>query len=160
MTALDRIYGFHRRRSFRELFPRSVALGLAFGLLAVAAIALVRFLPLLVGELPGVLAVLFSVTRWLLAAVLLGTGVGLYVRFGSATRQPLPWVSFGTGLVMLAWVAMSLLYGFYVANLANYQSVFGHLASVIVLMIYVYASSMVFLAGAQVDACVRERAES
>jgi membrane protein len=97
--------------------------------------------------------------RWLLAAALLGTGVALYVRFGTATRQPLPWVSFGTGLVMVAWVLMSLLYGFYVTNIASYESVFGHLASVIVLMVYVYASSMVFLAGAQVDACVRERAE-
>src|SRR5215211_7297923 len=108
MTALDRIYGFHRRRGFRELFPRSVALGLTFGILAVTAVALVRFLPLLVGDLPGVMAVLFFIVRWLLAAALLGTGAALFVRFGTAARQTLPWVTLGTGLVMSAWVVMSL----------------------------------------------------
>jgi membrane protein len=159
MTALDRIYGFRRRRSFFELFPRSVGLGLAIGAAVVAAVAVVRFLPLLVGDLPGALAVLFFLGRWLLAAALLGAAVGLFVRFGTATRQPIPWVSFGTGLVMAAWVLTSILYGVYVTYAASYESVFGHLASVIVLLLYVYASSVVFLAGAQVDACVRERAK-
>jgi membrane protein len=157
MTALDRIYGFRRRRSFFELFPRSVALGLTIGAAVVAAVAVVRFLPLLVGDLPGVLSVLFFVFRWLIAAALLGVAVGVFVRFGTATRQPIPWVSFGTSLVMVAWVLMSILYGVYVTYIASYESVFGHLASLIVLLIYVYGSSLVFLAGAQVDACVRER---
>jgi membrane protein len=157
MTALDRVYGFHRRRSFFELFPRSVAFGLALGAAVVAGVAVVRFLPLLVGDLPGVLAVLFFLGRWLLAAALVGIAVAGFVRFGTATRQPVPWVSFGTALVMTAWVLASILYGIYVTYVASYESVFGHLASVIVLLFYIYASSLVFLAGVQVDACVRER---
>ena len=98
MTALDRIYGLRRRRGFIELFPRSVALGLAIGTAVVAAVAVVRFVPLLVGDVEGLLAVLFFVARWLLAAALLGAGVALMVHYGTATRQTLPWVSFGTGL--------------------------------------------------------------
>jgi membrane protein len=158
MTALDRIYGFGRRRSFLELFPRSVALGLAIGIAVVAAVAVVRFVPLLVGEVDGLLAVLFFLARWLVAAALLGAGVALVVRYGTATRQTLPWVSFGTGLVLVAWVGMSILFGLYVTYLASYGSVFGHLATFFVLLLYVYASTIAFLAGVQVDACVRERA--
>ena len=158
MTALDRIYGFHRRRGFLEVFPRSVALGLAIGIAVVGAVAVVRFVPLLTGELDGVLAVLSFLVRWLVAAALLGVGVALVVRYGTATRQTLPWVSFGTGLVMAAWVGMSILFGAYVTYVASYASVFGHLATFFVLLLYVYASSIVFLAGVQVDACVRERA--
>jgi membrane protein len=157
MTALDRIYGLRRRRSFLELFPRSVALGLATGAAVVAAVAVVRFVPLLLGDVDGVLAVLFFVARWLFAAALLGAGVALVVHYGTAAPQTLPWVSFGTGLVMVAWVAMSILFGLYVTYLASYASVFGHLATFFVLLLYVYASSIVFLAGVQVDACVRER---
>jgi membrane protein len=157
MTALDRIYGLRRRRGFFELFPRSVALGLATGAAVVAAVAAVRFVPLLLGDVDGVLAVLFFVARWLFAAALLGAGVALLVHYGTATRQTLPWVSFGTALVLVAWVAMSILFGLYVTYLASYASVFGHLATFFVLLLYVYASSIVFLGGIQVDACVRER---
>jgi membrane protein len=156
MTALDRIYGFRRRRSFPELFPRSVALGLAMGVAFVAALAVVRFVPLATGDLDGVAAVLSFLGRWLVAAALLGAGVALLVHHGSATRQTLPWVTLGTCLVMAAWVAMSILFGIYVTYIANYGSVFGNLATFFVLLLYVYASSIAFLAGVQADACLRK----
>jgi membrane protein len=158
MTALDRIYGLGHRRGFLELLPRSVLLGVVMGLALVLAVALVRFVPVLTGELDGILAVLSFLGRWLAAAALLGVGVALVVHHGSATRQTLPWVSFGTGLVMAAWVAMSILFGVYVTSVANYGSVFGHVATFFVLLLYLYASSNAFLAGAQADACVRETA--
>jgi membrane protein len=160
MTALDRIYGFHRRRGFFELFLPSVGLGLAMGVAVLAAVAVVRFVPLVTGELEGVLAVLSFAVRWLVAALLLGGGVALVVHHGSATRQTLPWVTVGTGLVMAAWVGMSILFGLYVTYVANYGSVFGNLATFFVLLLYVYASSITFLAGVQTDACIRKNASS
>ena len=42
--------------------------------------------------------------------------------------------------------------------MASYTSVFGHLASVFVLLVYLWLSSNAFLVGIQVDACIRERA--
>ena len=95
------------------------------------------------------------VVRWLLAGAVLGAAVALVVHFGSATRQTLPWVTVGTGLVMAAWIGMSILFGVYVTYVANYGSVFGNLATFFVLLLYVYASSIAFLAGVQADACLR-----
>jgi membrane protein len=158
MTALDRIYGFHRRRGFFEVFPRSVLLGLAMGVALSASVAVVRFVPLLTGELDGVAAVLSFALRWLVAAALLGGGVALVVHYGSATRQTLPWVTVGTGLVMAAWVVMSILFGIYITSVASYGSVFGHLATFFVLLLYVYASSIAFFVGVQTDACIRKNA--
>ncbi len=160
MTALDRVYGFHRRRGFFEVFPRSVGLGLAMGVAVVAAVAIVRFVPLLTGDVHGLLSVLSFVVRWLLAGAVLGAAVALVVHFGSATRQTLPWVTVGTGLVMAAWIGMSILFGIYVTYVANYGSVFGNLATFFVLLLYVYASSIAFLAGVQTDACLRRNSEA
>ena len=42
--------------------------------------------------------------------------------------------------------------------MASYTSVFGHLASVFVLLLYLWLSANSFLVGIQVDAEVRERA--
>jgi membrane protein len=158
MVALDRVYGYLRRRGLLELLPRSLALGAAMGACVVSAIAVVRFGPLLTGELDGILSVLSFLIRWLVAAAVLGLGVGLVVRFGPATRQPVPWVSFGTGLVLVSWVVTSIAFGAYAGYVASYTSVFGHLASVFVLLLYLWLSANAFLVGIQVDACVRERA--
>jgi membrane protein len=158
MSAMDRMYGYYRRRSLVEMLPRSLALGGEMGLCVVTAIAVVRFGALLTGEVHGILAVISFLIRWLLAAVVLALGVGLLVRYGPATRQTVPWVSFGTGLVLAAWVLTSIAFGLYATYVASYTSVFGHLASVFVLLLYLWLSANAFLVGIQLDACVRERA--
>ena len=43
----------------------------------------------------------------------------------------------------------------YLVNIADYDSVFGSLASAIVAMAYLYRSATVFLFGAQLDAIIR-----
>ena len=99
--------------------------------------------------------------RWILAAAVLGLGVGLTVRFGAATRHPMLWVSFGTGLVLASWVFTSIAFGLYVTYVASYTSVFGHLASISVLLLqllHLWLSANAFLVGIQLDACTRERA--
>jgi len=158
MVALDRIFGLNRRRGLIELLPRSLALGAAMGVCLVTAIAIVRFGPLLTGEVHGILAVLSFLTRWLLASAVLGLGVGLTVHYGTATRQPVPWASFGTALVLASWVLTSIAFGLYATYVASYTSVFGHLASVFVLLLYLWLSANAFLVGIQLDACIRERA--
>jgi membrane protein len=157
MTAMDRVYGYYRRRGLIELLPRSLALGAAMGTCAIAAVAIVRFGPLLTGDVDGILAVVSFLVRWVLAAAVLAVGVGLLVRFGPATRQPLPWVSLGTALVLVAWILTSIGFGLYATYVASYGSVFGHLATFFVLLVYLYLIANAFLVGIQLDACVRER---
>lgn len=157
MSALDRIYECRRMRSLLEQLPRSLALGAAMGLCLITAIAIVRFGPLLTGDVEGILAVLSFLARWLIAAGVLAVGVGLVVRFGPATPQPLPWVSLGTGLVLLAWMVTSIAFGLYATYIASYGSVFGPLSTFFVLLVYVWLAANAFLAGIQLDACLRER---
>jgi membrane protein len=56
------------------------------------------------------------------------------------------------------WVIVSAGFYFYLTALAAYGSVFGSLASVIVVMAYLYISSTAFLFGAQLDAIIRAQA--
>ena len=67
-------------------------------------------------------------------------------------------MSFGTGLVLASWVLTSIGFGLYATYVASYTSVFGHLAGVFVLLLYLWLSANAFLVGIQLDACVRERA--
>jgi membrane protein len=82
--------------------------------------------------------------------------VWLLLRFAPAHPGPHRWVSFGSGLCVLVWVCTSVVFGFYVTDVANYGSIFGSLAVVFLLMTYLYVSACAFLIGAQVDAIVRQ----
>ena len=80
-------------------------------------------------------------------------------RGGAALRAraatPLEWVTFGAVLVMAGWIVMSLGFGVYLREVADYNSIFGGLATVVVLSGYLYAAAVVFLGGVQVDALAR-----
>jgi len=57
------------------------------------------------------------------------------------------------------WVVMSLIFSWYVTSVADYGSIFGSLATVIVAMEYLYLSAIVFLTGIQIDSLARSRLE-
>jgi membrane protein len=152
MDVFDRIYDADRKRAFKERYLVSIALSIGVGVLLLGAVALVQLGPLAVS---GPLALL----RYPLAALLLLATVALLVRVAPATPQPAGWVSFGSIVVVVAWLGTSLVFTAYLTNVANYGSIFGNLATVIVIFEYLYLSSIAFLAGAQIDAIVREAAE-
>jgi len=56
---------------------------------------------------------------------------------------------------MVGWIVMSIGFGVYLSDVADYNSIFGGLATVVVLIAYLYAAAVVFLGGVQVDALVR-----
>ena len=58
-------------------------------------------------------------------------------------------------LRIVGWIAMSLLYGLYITSIADYASVFGSLAVIMVTMSYIYMSAIVFLTGVQLDSLIR-----
>ena len=98
---------------------------------------------------PGLAWGVFAfVVRWALTAGLLLLAVGLLVRHAPATAQPLPWVSLGAAIVIGLWLVVSLVFYFYLTTIASYESAFGGLAAVIVVMAYLYISTTAFLFGA------------
>jgi membrane protein len=159
MGALDGVYDTRRNRPARERYPLSIALALAVAILVASSAAVARFVPLLLGEMPALLDVAFFIGRWLVAVALLALAVGLLVHYAPGVRRPLPWVSFGTLLVIAGWVAMSVGFWVYLTRIADYDSIFGHLANLVVLMAFLYAAAVVFLAGPQIDAVVRRETE-
>jgi membrane protein len=160
MTPLNRIYGAEEDRSWWRRFLVSFALALVIGPLVVAAALLVQTGPRLVGALdfPAALALVAHLARWGLALVLLAAAVWVLIRFATAKPQSLAWAGIGTVFVVGAWLLASLGFGPYATYVADYGSVFGGLATIYVLLTYLYLSSLALLFGIQLDACVREEA--
>jgi membrane protein len=159
MGGLALIYDVKDRRSGRERIGLSILLALAVSGLVITAMAVVWLGPLIYSDVGQPLGALLFIARWLLAGALLTLAVGLTVRYAPDADQPAGWVSVGTTIVVVSWLAMSLLFGIYIRFIASYGSIYGNLASVVVLFAYIYASSIVFFAGAQLDAIIRRRVE-
>jgi membrane protein len=62
------------------------------------------------------------------------------------------------GRLLVSWILTSIAFGLYATYVATYTSVFGHLASVYVRLLYLWLSANAFLVGIQLDACVRKEA--
>jgi membrane protein len=159
MGGLTSIYEVEETRSWFERMRRSIFLALAISALILAAIAIAWAGPLLYGDVHQPLGALLFVLRWAIAAVLLAAATGITVRLAPCGDQPAGWVSVGTTIVVGAWIAASILFGLYIRFVASYGSIFGNLATIVILFAYIYISSIVFFAGAQVDAIIRRRVE-
>jgi membrane protein len=160
MGALNRIYRVDVDRPLRRRMLVSTALAVAVGVALLAAIAVVSGAPLLYGSVGQPAGAAFFILRWSVGGALMLLAVGLLLRYGPARPRPMQWVSFGTVLIVGTWILTSIGFGAYLRFVASYESVFGNLATIVVLMGYIYLSAVVFLAGAQVDALVRRRVES
>src|SRR5215213_9598515 len=140
---------------------RPLAGRLATSYVAAAAVGVVRLGPLVLddvlwegwtGELVG------FVVRWGLAALMLLAAIGLIVRAGPEKKRPIHWITFGALLVVGGWAAMSLAFGLYLTQIADYGSIFGNLATIFILLEFLYLSAVVFLGGLVLDRLAQEKA--
>jgi membrane protein len=152
MDVFDRIYEVDHKRTLRERYTASILLSIGAGVLILATVAVVQLGPLVVD---GPVALL----RWPLAVVLLSSAIALLVHFAPSQQPSAGWLSFGSLLVVVAWLGTSTVFTLYLTNIAEYGSIFGGLATIIVTFEYLYIASIAFLTGAQVDGLVRERVE-
>jgi membrane protein len=156
MDVFDRIYESRRQRTLAESMRVSLALGAGAAALLLGAVACV-----VLGDdalhAVGITSGALLWLRWPLALALLFAVVALLVAYAPADRQPAQWVGFGSIVVVAAWAGTSLVLGAYLTSIADYGSIFGALATVVVTLTYLYIASAAVLVGAQLDAIVRRR---
>jgi membrane protein len=162
MQVLNRVYGVKEGRSFWRKLGESIVLSTAVTFMLLLAAAVVKVGPDTAKDIFGdasAVSVLAFLVSWGTAVALLFLVVAMVVRFAPDTRRPVRWVTFGGLIVIVGWIAMSLLYGFYISSLADYASIFGSLAVVMVTMSYIYLSAIGFLTGVQLDSLIRRQVD-
>jgi membrane protein len=109
-----------------------------------------------------VISLLISIWRLLSFPVALGIvaiAFGCVYRFGTSRwRQDTP-IMPGAILASISWAVVSALFRLYVSNFGQYNKVYGALGAVIVLMLWLYLSSLVMLLGDQLNVIVGEAME-
>jgi membrane protein len=103
--------------------------------------------------LPPLTESVVSILRW---PVLLGCVVlvlAVIYRFGPSRNEARwRWVTWGSALAAFLWLVASILFSWYAANFGSYNKTYGSLGAAIGFMTWIWLSSTVVLAGAELDA--------
>ena len=154
MSGFNRIYEVGDKRPFWIRWPISLALAVCTVAGIVGALLLIEAVPKPSGGWDYVTVA----ARWLGAIAALCAVAGLLVRFAPAERRSKRWASVGGVLVISTWILMTLCFRWYVVTFANFRTAVGQLTVFLILMAYVYASSIVLIVGVQLDELLREEA--
>ncbi|RYH03350.1 YihY/virulence factor BrkB family protein [Salipiger sp. IMCC34102] len=151
----------HPRGFFKNVLARlSLTLGLVGGFFMIV-IALV-VIPLVMGFLPLGPTTEFVITliRWPVVFVIVAAGLAILYRYSPA-RAPRRWrwITPGAAVACVLWVAGSLAFAYYVSNFGSYNETFGALGGVIILLMWLWLSSVIILLGAEIDSEIEAQAK-
>ena len=156
--AMNRIYDVREGRPPWKLQPVLVGITTVIGVLSlVAVLLLVVSGPLAeaIGDVLGLSREVFlawRLAKWPLLVVVVVVGVALLYSTAPNVRQPgFRWLSPGAVLALLAWMAASTLFGFYVANVGRMSATYGSLAGVIIFLVWLWITNTALLLGAVLD---------
>ena len=158
INALNRAYDVQETRPFWKV--RGIAILMTLGL---SVLVLTGVLLLVVGEpigraiagffgLDDLFLLVWDIARWPVALFFLVFTVALLYYFAPDVDQPFRWITPGGMIGVLLWVLASVAFNFYVSNFGSYNKTYGSIGAVIVLLLYLYISSLTILFGATLNA--------
>lgn len=154
ISGLNAVYGQGTRGGLRHVLA-ALALTVTLVLVAIAALLAVVILPVALSVLPvgGFTAWVIEAARWLFLVAVLVIALGIIYRFGPHTaRDGTAWISPGALLVVPLWLAASAGFSAYLTNFGSYNEVYGSLGAAIALLMWLYISAGLVLAGAALNA--------
>ena len=161
ITALNVAYEEREKRGFFKLYLVAFAITGAAVVLALGAAASTTATAFLDGLMPGAPDIVLTAIR-LASYVLLGlmavTAAGLLYRFGpDRSHARWIWLTPGSLIATILWLAVTNAFAFYAANLGHYSATYGSLGAVIVLQFWLWLSAYVFLLGAELNSQLERR---
>ncbi len=161
IVALNIVYNQTERRSF----IRFNAVGLLFTFCAIAflvvSLILIVAVPPLIRSLglPELAASLTGWLRWPLLGIVVTIGLAFLYRYApNRGDAKLRWVTTGSIVATLLWLAISAGFSLYVSHFGNYSDIYGSLGAVIILLLWFYFSAFAVLLGAELNAAMEQQA--
>lgn len=153
--AINVAYDEDEGRGFLKL--RGLALAMTLGgilLLAVAVAALV-VLPNALDDSgsTGVARTTLLIIRWPIFALIALVALAVIYRWAPDRDRPQwRWTSAGAVFATVVWVIASIGFSIYTANFGDYNETYGALGAIVVVMLWLFITAYVVIAGAEVNA--------
>ncbi|QIN79732.1 YihY family inner membrane protein [Rubrobacter marinus] len=160
INALNKAYDVEETRPYWKVKGIAILLTIGLsGLILTGVLLLVAGPP--IGEavagyfgLGEEFEIAWNIARWPAALLFLVLTVALIYYFAPDAEQPFRWITPGGFVGVLLWILASLAFRFYIANFGgnSYSATYGSIGAVIILLLYLYISSLAILFGAELNA--------
>jgi membrane protein len=158
INALNKAYDIEESRPWWKVRMIAVLLTVGLALFVVVSFGLIIAGPQLADwlaakyALGGVFVWTWKIIQWPIAFALVVTGIGLIYYFAPDAEQDWVWITPGSLIATILWLLGSLGFRYYVVNFGSYESTYGAVAGVMLLMLWFYLSGFVIIIGAEVSA--------
>lgn len=162
IQGINQAYGITEGRNFILKRALSIGLTIGLGILTVSAFILFVFgqrLGTWVADRAGFGSTFqtgWSIIRWPVILIFIVVSLAIFYWVGPDTRLPFRWISPGAIAATLGWLGATFGFSLYL-RFANPGSAYGALGALIVLLFFLYVSSMVFLFGAELNSVLDQQ---
>lgn len=152
---LNIVHGEDEKRGFIGL--NAISLGFTVGgiVFMLAALASIVVVPVILGYAGLSYAgdFLLRIGRWPAMYLILTFALAIIYRYGPSRETPKwRWITWGSAIAALLWLAVSGLFSWYAANFGQFNETYGSLGAAIGFMTWLWISAIVVLLGAEIDA--------
>jgi membrane protein len=154
VTALNIAYEEEEKRGFIKVNLLALAITTAAVVLAVLALLAVAIMTRIEALMPAspIIALGSQILSYIALMSMAASAAGLLYRFGpSRDAASWEWLSPGSLLFAISWVGLTVGFGTYVSNFGNYGATYGSLATVVILLTWLYLSSYLLVFGAELN---------
>ncbi|MEU2494335.1 YihY/virulence factor BrkB family protein [Streptomyces sp. NPDC007883] len=164
IRASNAVYDVPEGRPLWKIAPLRLALTVVLMVLAVLSGVIVVFtggLARRTGEALGIEATtvtVWSIAKWPVLLVLVTLMIALlYWAAPNARAHGFKWVTSGSALAVLIWLAASGGFALYASRFGSYDRIYGALAGVIVFLVWLWITNLAILLGLEFDAELARR---
>ena len=164
MKALNRAHEVKETRPLLKRYALAVGLTLTAGLFILGGFVILLGGQLLGKEIAGQIGLegaavtFFTLARWPLVALALLIAMAFIYWAAPNIKLPFQWISPGAVMFVITWLLATYLFGMYVANFGSYSATYGTLGSVVILLVWLYLTSFIMLAGAELNGVLAQEA--
>ena len=158
ISALNRAYDVEETRPFWKVRGIAILMTLGLSVLVLVGVLLLVLGPQIGTAIANVFGLeetfllVWDIARWPAALFFMVFTVALLYYFAPDANQPFRWITPGGLIGVLLWVLASVAFNYYVSNFGSYNKTYGSIGAVIVLLLYLYISSLTVLFGATLNA--------
>jgi membrane protein len=153
--ALNVVYDEKEKRSLVRIYSTTFVFTLAGIFLVLLAIVGVVILPLVLKfvGLPAATERLLAILRWPVLFASIAASLAFIYRYGPSRRDARwRWVTWGSVVAAMLWIAASMLFSWYVTTFDSYNRLYGSLGAGVGFMVWLWISAVIVLLGGEINA--------
>ena len=161
IDAFNRTYYTVETRSAIKQRMVSIFLVFILSFLVILAISLITFGPVVLrwiedfGILTDWLTLnMINIGKWVIIFALLFFAFSVLYYFAPTVKHRFRFITAGSTLATLLFIATSIGFNFYVNNLASYNTLYGSIGTLIIFMLWLYFNSIIVLVGWELNSSI------